>query len=550
MQPRALWPPDPIFVEIGIQNADLALGLQKQGYTKYLGVSTDQRRIDKLQAAHPQLAEQFTCSQRRRLVLHNNADVLVLSGAKSFYLWKFAAVRHARCVAWRMGWNPLWLVALLGCLLHMTRKRYAWPQMVSVRAPAGKTCRMLVSKVLRHKFCHRNSLHFIPHVPGLTGMFQKFDAEGVRYVVLRWFDALPEIEPSEDVDMLIHDESLPTALKILHALPGIQPSDVYSETGLPRSEFCGTPYYPPRVARRILDSAVRHKDLCYVPDKSAYFHSLAYHAVYHKGLRSGLPRGTTGLKPKGEPGHDYTGILQSMADELGIDVEISLEGLHDYLQKTDWGPTPDMLAHLAAACPRNRWLQLLTKRLTPDVHDQGLTVFALRQEVVQRGFQPKIVNMIEHSGFNILAVKVLSPEEVEYAAARTRGGNWSPGPYRAPGGPPAVAVIAYDPQPIRLNRKQRRRFPQRTNARIFVKEKIRDAVLAYLPANQQCNALHSSDHAAEAWHLIDVMAPEMIDEIHARIAAFHQPADKPHTLRLQRAASHTAKATTPLRRTA
>jgi hypothetical protein len=319
---------------------------------------------------------------------------------------------------------------------------------------------------------------------------------------------------------------------------------------LPRSEFCGTPYYPPRVAQRILNSAVRHKDLCYVPDTSAYFHSLAYHAVYHKGLRSGLPLGSTGLKPKGEPGHDYTGILRAMADELGIDVEISLEGLHDYLQQTDWGPTPDMLARLAAACPRNRWLQLLAKRLTPDVHDQGLTVFVLRQEAVRRGFQQKMVTMVEETGFNILAVKELSPTEVEYAASRTRGGNWSAGPYNSAGGPPATAVIAYDHKPIRLNRQQRRRFPQRTNARIFAKEKIRDAILAYLPPNQQCNSLHSSDHAAEAWHLVEILAPELIEKIHAQIAAFHQPAEGPQTIRMQPAKSRAAKQPVPLRRAA
>src|SRR5215475_992743 len=102
-------------------------------------------------------------------------------------------------------------------------------------------------------------------------MFREFDRRGVRYAVLRWFDALPEIEPSEDVDMLIADESLPTALEILHSQPGIQLTDVYSETGLPRSEYCGVAYYPPNVAKKILAGAVRHKDLCWVPSPADYF---------------------------------------------------------------------------------------------------------------------------------------------------------------------------------------------------------------------------------------------------------------------------------------
>lgn len=525
MHSRVVWPQNPIFIEVGVQHADLALNLRHEGYSKYLGVSSDARRIERLQAEHPELAGQFTFSKRRKLVLHNNADVLILSGTKMFYWWKFHAVRHVQCVSWRLSFNPLCLVAFLGCLFHMFSRRCSRPRIVTFRLPGGKTRRLLVSRILKYRLCHRRSLHFIPHQPGLPGLFRQFDKEGVRYVVLRWFDALPEIEPSEDVDMLIEDASLPKALQIMQALPGIQPSDVYSETGLTRSDYCGVAYYPPAVARRILDGAIRHKDLCFVPNPSDYFHSLAYHAVYHKGVRSGLPRGETGLQPKGEPGHDYTGILQSMATDLGIDVEISLEGLHAYLQENGWGPAPDLLARLAAACPRNRWLQLLAKRLTPEIQDQGLSVFVLRQEAVRRGYQDTMLKMIEQSGFKILAVKALSPAEVQYAAARSRGGNWSIGPYSFSGGPPAVAVVAYDPNPIPPNRKQRRKYPLRTNARIFIKDEIRDFVQAESPRAEQFNALHSSDHAAEAWHLIETMAPEMMEEIRSRLNLIRKSVD-------------------------
>ena len=339
----------------------------------------------------------------------------------------------------------------------------------------------------------------------------------MKYVVLRWFDTLPQIDPSEDVDILIADESLPAALEVLHSQPGIQLCDVYSESGLPRSDYCGVAYYPPGIARRILEGATRHRDLCYVPNPADYFNSLSFHAVYHKGVRSGLPTRTTGLECKRDPEHDYAAILQSMAHQLGIRVDVSLPGLHTYLQTINWGPTPDALARLAAACPRNRWLQLLAGQLPAAAHDQGLGVFVLRKEAVRRGFKNKMTLMIRNSGFEILVVKDVKDGEALHTADRIRGGNWSAGPYALSGGPPAAAVIVYDPNIIPLNRKQRKRFPQRTNARLFVKEKIRDAIAADLPSNQQFNALHSSDHAAEAWHLIDVLCPELADEIRARV---------------------------------
>jgi hypothetical protein len=413
-------------------------------------------------------------------------------------------------------------VGLIGCLLHLVIKRFRWPRIVTFRAAAGKTRRLFASRIRRPKNCRRNSLHFVPHGPGLAGMFRSFDELGVRYVVLRWFERLPEIEPAEDVDLLVDDRSLEQALEILHALPGIQPCDVYSESGLARSAYCGTPYYPPHVARRILDGAVRHNNLCLVPNPSDYFHSLAYHAVYHKGPKSNLSRGDLQLRDRVKSDHDFARILHDMANRLGINVEISLEGLHTYLQQSGWGPPPEMLARLAAAGKSNQWLKSLSERLAPHVHDQGLAVFVLRAEAIRRGFQDQIVRRICQSGFEILAVRKLTEDETIHAAARTRGGNWEAGrPFSISGGPPAAAVVAYDHAPLGLNRQQRRKFPKRTNARIFAKETIRDAIIAQLPAGEDFNALHSSDHAAEAWHLIEVLAPELVDQIRAKLAEIH-----------------------------
>ena len=513
MQRLSRWQEDSIFIELGVQDAKLALSLRRQGYTKYLGVSGNARRIATLQAQHPELADHLTCSRREKLVRNNNANVMILSGLTMLHLWKYRSVRQADSVAWRAGFNPLSLLGLLGCLWHMTSKSYSWPRIVAFHTPGSKTTRLFVSQILRPRLCNRKSLHFIPHKLGLTGAFRQFDEQNIRYLVLRWFDSLPDIQADEDIDLLVGDDSLHEVLNLLRSSPGILPCDVYSESGLARSDYCGTPYYPAHVAERLLNGRVSHNDLCSVPNKEDYFHSLAYHAVYHKGTRSNLDRGNTGLRPRGTPKHDYARILRDMAGELGIEVEISLEGLHAYLQQSDWGPSPEMLARLSTACPGNRWLRLLSERLPSHLHDQGLTIFVLRQEAVQRGFKDRILGMIEQSGFEILATKTLAPQEIAFAADRTRGGNWRAGPFDISGGPPAIAVIAYDPYPLPPNGRQQRKFPLRTNARIFVKERIRDAVIAMLPKKQGCNAIHSSDNAAEAWHLIEVYAPELMEQV-------------------------------------
>jgi hypothetical protein len=457
----------------------------------------------------------------RKAVLNNNADVLVLSGAAMLSAWKFRSVRHAQMVVWRIGWNPLSWLALVGCLMHMITGRYSVPKLVVLRSSAGIKRRMLACNVRRRKNCYRNSLHFVPHAFGLRGMFERFDRQQVKYAVLRWFEALPNLKPGEDVDILIDDDSLEPALKIMHDFPGVQQCDIYSPSGLARSHYRATPYYPAEVAQAILDGTVRHNQLCAVPGAWEYFHSLAYHAVYHKGYDSHLPETTSAEKRAIKLKHDYSTVLAQQANELGIDAEISLEGLHAYLQQSGWGPPPHMLARLAAACPQSRWLAKLAGRLSAEMHDQGLAVFVLREEAIRRGFQDKMVDMIRKTGFDIWAVKKLAPEEIRYSAPRTRGGNWGPGPGDFVGGDPAVIVIAYDPQPIAPNWRQRRKFQHRTNARIFAKEMIRDAVMEESVDAQGCNALHSSDHAAEAWHLIEVFAPELMMEIHSRLRQIH-----------------------------
>jgi hypothetical protein len=151
---------------------------------------------------------------------------------------------------------------------------------------------------------------------------------------------------------------------------------------------------------------------------------------------------------------------------------------------------------------------------------------------VRGGFQQQIVEMVGQNGFEVLAVRTLADDEVAHVAARTRGGNWiEEGPFDRPGGDPAATVIAYDHQPIPPSRKQRRRFPNRTNARLFAKESIRDAIVAQLPRGESFNALHSSDHAAEAWHLIEVLAPDLLDTVRTQVAQMHAQAEPDKMLR-------------------
>jgi hypothetical protein len=104
----------------------------------------------------------------------------------------------------------------------------------------------------------------------------------------------------------------------------------------------------------VLDRAVTFRDLLKVPSPEDYFLSLAYHAVYQKGLRAGLPTSAPGLQPDTAPRHDYAGDLGRLAADVGIDVPIRMEELDEYLAGRGWRPDPAMRVELGR---RNAWVR-------------------------------------------------------------------------------------------------------------------------------------------------------------------------------------------------
>ena len=517
MRPSELWKPDTVIVETGLRDGLIASALAREGLHNYLGLSSLPERVNGMKTDHPQVADRVAQAPWRHTVTQNNAQVLILSGFTALYVWRYRAVRHAQQVAWSAGFSPVALFSTLGWLVYLAFRRYTRPELVTCIGPNGKKRHLLVAQVKKVR-PRKGARHFIPHALGISGLFKKFERAGVSYAVLRWFETLPKVEPGEDLDVLVDDDALDTVLSIMNKQPGIQPSDVYTPSGLPKSDYRNTPYYPPEMAKRLLSRTVWHNGLCRVPSAVDHFHSLAYHAVYHKGKQSGVPSRDRVVQPLENPDHDYPAILQDMARKLGANVEVTLEGLHEHLTNAGWAPQPDMLTRLAANAPKNRWLQHLAGRLHPEAHDAGLAVFCIRQKVVECGFADRIIAMLSAGGWQILATKRMTPDEITYTAKRTRGGNWGKGFWKTSSGPPAVIVVAYDSQPIKPTRAQLKKYPQVANARLFIKEQIRATVNAELPPDDECNALHSTDYGGEAWYFIDVYMPEQLEAIRARVA--------------------------------
>ena len=192
---------------------------------------------------------------------------------------------------------------------------------------------------------------YIPESLGVEGFLQALRDQGTRYAVLRWFEALPRVEPGEDIDILVADADLAAMAVLLDDEEGLVPCDVYTESGLPGTAYRGTSYLPPPRAADLLGRARLQDGLVSVPDPEDHFLSLAYHAVYQKGLASGLPTGNSNLVPTATPEHDYAAILADLARELSWDVRITMEDLDALLSERGWRPPPDMMALLSEYNP-------------------------------------------------------------------------------------------------------------------------------------------------------------------------------------------------------
>src|SRR5690554_1025291 len=141
----------------------------------------------------------------------------------------------------------------------------------------------------------------------------------VEYVLLRWWENLPEIPEGEDLDILVRDEhrDLMKDLVTFRDNGTGHKCDIYTLTGSNFGSHRGLPYFQFNLAKTLLQTRILYRG-AYVPSPQSYFASLAYHAVFHKGLGSGL----SGFGSKSaDAEHEYPSILADQAKELDLNID-------------------------------------------------------------------------------------------------------------------------------------------------------------------------------------------------------------------------------------
>jgi len=498
----ALLGPGSRVIDLGAEGPEVASALAADGRERYLGL-VPPARLDEVRARAGSLADRFVALEPG-LVARSSTDLVILRAEFGPCLWTFRDLRHARLVAVERRPGARALEVRLAELVPRLSGRAV---LRGRHTLAGRQFDVLEL----NGSTRRRARRYLSPYWGVTGLAERLEERGVRYAVLRWFENLPEMEPGEDLDLLVADEDLAVVEGLLDEEPGTIPVDLYSESGQTGTDYHGMAYYPPALARQLLDRAVVHRSGCRVPAPTDHLRSLAYHAVYHKGPRSGLAsRSSSWREP--DPEHDYTAILEELAGRLGVPLELTLEGVDEHLAAVGWQPPPDTLRRLA---PTNPWIR------PPDLAAAEVpepSVFLVRERTLSVLTTADVDRVLRTLGFEILLRRELDDDARRRCTEAMRGGNWSRGPFPRSGGRPAVVVVALHHGPRRPGPALRRQYPWLSNVDIYLaKNRIRDLVAARVPEGERFNPVHSSDNEPEAWEYVDLAVPDAAGKLRAEV---------------------------------
>jgi len=381
-----------------------------------------------------------------------------------------------------------WVVALPGLIRRLFIGLVKVDGVVKLKAGETTERWLVVKHMLRESL---NTRLCLSSEVGIPKFLEHLKKERVHYTVLRFYEKLPQLNRvGGDLDILVTDEDEHKIREFLQAHPGAIGVDVWTVS---RSKHNDITYFPPPVARKIIESAVDGPAGSLIPSPKEAFLSFAYHVLYHKGLFAGVPSCLPGVKVNNKPENDYLGTLTKMAKSIGVEIDMTMESLDEYLHKEGWRPKLDTLAKIA---PRNKWVwkRFFSLEATKEI---GLGVFILKKKTFELGLTDKILDTIEkYKEFKVLRSKKFSKEEAKYVTDHLRGGVWDDESGTVQDFLPAMAVVVLDTHTARA---------AKINATSGSGDKrIRDLkkILRRKFDTSKVSFVHATDNTHEAWEYI------------------------------------------------
>lgn len=266
---------------------------------------------------------------------------------------------------------------------------------------------------------------------------QRLAQQNVPYVVLRWYDEVPQVlnrQLADDIDILVQHGCLPG---IAAAMPlfnfGRKASkvkfDIYSDSGRSGLSYRNMPYYPPVRARHLLDTRVLDNRGWYRIAPADYLPALVYHLTYHKRQASGLrlqPGDSDASRQPAKKDYRQRLLAEAAREHVPLPALDSLVEAHHWLHQQGWAMPFDLIRRWP---DQDDWLAHLytleAKRLQAALAQapDNLVILVTRQETGDHQQEQEIVDALSRHG-TIIARHPLTPAQRLHLLWWARGGNW------------------------------------------------------------------------------------------------------------------------------
>jgi nucleoside diphosphate kinase len=451
-----------------------------------------------------------------------SADVCMLDGSSL----KVLAVRYpsdAQYILARLALRSGWILGIPGILRRRFLGRVKFGGVVKLKDAEGCTTNWLL--INKTKKTVPNPPLLLPKSVGPVALFDWMRKEKISYVVPRFYENLPKLHRDDgDLDLIVADDDAGKVVDYLRSLEGELTGTTADSIPIGMHTVSlgkGVPYYPPPLARQILERAIGGPAGSRIPEPVDAFNAFVYHVLYHhKGYATNVPS-TLGGKSEHPPENDYGAIIQDKATMLGISVGKTMEDMDEYMAEVGWRPKRDTLAKIAE---KNVWVRdrFFSEK---EQGSTGLAVFVIKERAIAEGLLNDITKHMEDNGLRIVKKELLSEEAKKRATADIRGGNWVDSNGSTLGLLPAALVVAIDPHCVHLppayaGEYERIRVKKR-------KEKLRQA----FDIAGEASLIHSADNTVEAWEYIEVCFPEQVEDIRKEV---EEQADAGLLVRLSR----------------
>jgi hypothetical protein len=355
---------------------------------------------------------------------------------------------------------------------------------------------------------------YIPPHLGLTKTMELLNKRNVKYVMLRWYEDLPDWPAGEDIDILVAEEDLHKLDDISVWYSKEHPVDIYTDTA--KQGWNGISYYPLDIARKMLRDRISVHDVFYIPSPTHQFFSLAYHAVMRKGAGSGVPLEASAARMDC-PDHDYVDVLQQKMDAIEFSTELTIENLWHVLFEHNWLPKQDTVALFSKY---NSWLKTKLEIPELEIEKGDFLLFILRDQIDKDGLNTVINTWFETHKNSLTPIfdYQLNTDEMQRAQAFIRGGDWGRGSYPQSGGGPYRFVGFFDYKPESVTAKERKQFPQLNNAKYRIKDDLRNTINRNAPWFKAYNGVHAPDNQNEAMEFLrECLDPATFEQLTQKI---------------------------------